>query len=611
MTALFSYNSNLFLITFSFCLLLINFPLKGQNDYVDSLKVVYQNAEEKEEQLEVLHRLIGAYFSLGPKTAMEYAHTFDSIATQLNIPEWNAKAKNNLGLSYYMAGNYDQAIEYLLQSLPIWESLKDSLYIGKVYNNIGISYRKRKKKTETTRYYHKALQYFKAIKDSTWIANMYNNLASIYIDNHELDSATHYFNGAIDIYTSQENTAGLKIIYSNIGGIYFRKKEYKTTLQYYEKALAMTKLEEDPDSYSRILSNIGHTQIQIGQFKAAKENLDSSLTIAQRIGALNREGQILENISALYEAMGAYQEALEYWRKSVIIKDSLFTQEKDSRMLEMLTKYETDKKQAENDFLLSQNQIKDLQLKNAQKQRIFFILGLLALGLVLSVIFYAFRIKQKSNKELEKKNQIISNALSEKEILLKEIHHRVKNNLQIISSLLSLQSRRVSDAATATAIMESRNRVRAMALIHQNLYREDNLTGVDASAYIAKLAENLFATYNIKADKIKFEKDIQVENVDIDTIIPFGLIINELISNALKYAFPEGNTGKIQVDLKEEKGQLSLKVWDNGIGLPEDFNAQNQKSFGYKLIKVFAKKMHAVLDIQSNEGTSVSLIAQI
>ena len=161
------------------------------------------------------------------------------------------------------------------------------------------------------------------------------------------------------------------------------------------------------------------------------------------------------------------------------------------------------------------------------------------------------------------------------------------------------------------AILESRNRVRAMALIHQNLYREENLTGVDASTYISKLAENLFETYNVTTDQIIFEKDIQAISVDIDTIIPFGLIINELISNALKYAFPEGGPGKIKVQLKEENGQLALQVEDNGVGLPKEFNIKNLNSFGFKLINVFAKKMQAALDVQSQSGTTVTLTAPI
>lgn len=598
-----------FFIPFIFFLTVGSVP--AQNSALDSLKNALTQAEEDEGKLEILHQLIGAHFSLDPGKAIDYAHTFDSIAAQLDLLEWKAKAKNNLGLSYYSAAQYNQAIEYLLQSLPLWESLEDTLYLGKVYLNIGACYQKRENQDQTIRYYKKGLQYFEAVNDSTWIANTYNNIASQYTRKNELDSAAYFYNQALQIYESANYTRGMRSLYTNLGVLYAEKEDFSTALAFHRKALAATDSIQSPERYIRVLNNIANTLMLMKNFGEAKPVLDLALRMTGESGSLERKRQTLGNLSEWHERTGRYKEALAYWRQYAQVKDSIFNQEKDATMVEMLTKYETEKKEAENEYLLSQNQIKDLQLKSAKRQRTFFLLGLLALATILGVIFYAYQTKQKSNRELAEKNDIISKALAEKEVLLKEIHHRVKNNLQVISSLLSLQSRRVEDEATATAILESRNRVRAMALIHQHLYREDNPTGVDASTYISKLVENLFDTYNVNADKIKFEKNIQPLSVDIDTIIPFGLIINELISNALKYAFPKGTSGKVRVELKEEAGKLALEVEDNGVGLPEGFNLQKLNSFGYKLIHVFSKKMQAVLDVQSQQGTRVRLVAPI
>lgn len=194
-------------------------------------------------------------------------------------------------------------------------------------------------------------------------------------------------------------------------------------------------------------------------------------------------------------------------------------------------------------------------------------------------------------------------------MLLKEIHHRVKNNLQVISSLLSLQQRQINDPKAAQAIQEGRNRVKAMALIHQNLYQDTDLVGVDASDYISKLTKNLIKNYKTEDKKIELYIDADPIKLNIDTIIPLGLVINELISNALKYAFVNKPSGAIDILLKSSSDTLTLSVIDNGKGLPEDFSVDHVSSLGFRLIKAFSNKLKADLKINSsNEGTKISLI---
>ena len=177
-------------------------------------------------------------------------------------------------------------------------------------------------------------------------------------------------------------------------------------------------------------------------------------------------------------------------------------------------------------------------------------IGLLALTLFGGVIFSFYRSKRKSEKELAQKNEIISEALAEKELLLKEIHHRVKNNLQVISSLLYLQSDYIKDEKALSAIQEGRNRVQSMAIIHQNLYQEDNLTGIQVKDYFEKLTQSLFNSYKVQADQIELQLDIEAINLDVDTVIPLGLVVNELITNSLKYAFPENQAGYLKIALR-------------------------------------------------------------
>jgi len=211
-------------------------------------------------------------------------------------------------------------------------------------------------------------------------------------------------------------------------------------------------------------------------------------------------------------------------------------------------------------------------------------------------------------KKTKHQNILISQALKEKDILLKEIHHRVKNNLQFISSLLALQSDHVQDSKALDALQEGQDRVQSMALIHQNLYQDDNLTGVDVQDYFVKLIQNLFDSYNIHPERIKLDLNIQALDLDVDSVIPIGLIVNELVSNSLKYAFPEKRQGQITVSLSEQENELVLTVEDDGIGMDENIMNNLGASFGYKLIEVFKDQLKAEMNLSSDNGTKVEMI---
>ena len=202
---------------------------------------------------------------------------------------------------------------------------------------------------------------------------------------------------------------------------------------------------------------------------------------------------------------------------------------------------------------------------------------------------------------------MIQSSLKEKDTLLREIHHRVKNNLQVISSLLSLQTYKTTDEKAIEALKEGQSRVQSMSLIHQNLYNEDNLTGIEMKPYLEKLIHNLIVTYNISIDKVDFQTQIESLNLDIDTVVPLGLIINELISNALKYAFPNESKGLIHVTLEEKDNLLILIVKDNGVGGINLNTVNSNGGFGFDMIRAFADNLDAEIDIINEGGTCVTL----
>ncbi len=211
--------------------------------------------------------------------------------------------------------------------------------------------------------------------------------------------------------------------------------------------------------------------------------------------------------------------------------------------------------------------------------------------------------------ERKEAEEMLKTSLVEKEILLREIHHRVKNNLQIISSLLNLQSRHVKDESALDMFHESRNRVRSMALIHEKLYKSDDLANVDFCEYIRNLGRHLFMSYGINSTAI--DLDVSVEDVflDINTSIPCGLIINELISNSLKHAFSGREQGKIRVVLQSERnGKYKLLVSDDGVGLPKGLDVTQTESLGLQLVTMLVEQLQGTLNLDNNEGTSFEIV---
>jgi two-component sensor histidine kinase len=200
-------------------------------------------------------------------------------------------------------------------------------------------------------------------------------------------------------------------------------------------------------------------------------------------------------------------------------------------------------------------------------------------------------------------------SLREKEVLLKEIHHRVKNNMQVIISILNLQSKHVKDKRDLEIFKDSQNRIKSMALIHDKLYRSKDLASIDFPGYIKNLASHLFNTYSVSSSAIKLVADVKDISLDINTAIPCGLIINELISNSLKYAFLDGQGGEIRIKLYANKDDtFTLIISDNGIGLPEDLVFRNTKSLALQVVVALVEQLKGTIELDRSEGTAFKIV---
>lgn len=205
-----------------------------------------------------------------------------------------------------------------------------------------------------------------------------------------------------------------------------------------------------------------------------------------------------------------------------------------------------------------------------------------------------------STKQLQ---QQIEASLKEKDVLLKEIHHRVKNNLQIIISLLNLQSGYIKDESTLKAVQDGQNRVRSMALVHEKFYQADELTEIAFGEYMEKLCQYLYQSYGDKTDRVRVLIDACDVALDMDTAMPCGLLVNEIVSNSYKYGFPGQRSGEIRIRMWREDKTVTLDITDNGIGLPEGFSVESSESLGMQLIQALTSQLDGELSIGRENGT--------
>ncbi|WP_424357411.1 histidine kinase dimerization/phosphoacceptor domain -containing protein [Methanocella sp. MCL-LM] len=216
---------------------------------------------------------------------------------------------------------------------------------------------------------------------------------------------------------------------------------------------------------------------------------------------------------------------------------------------------------------------------------------------------------QKEINEHKKDEEKIITSLKEKEVLLKEIHHRVKNNMQIISSMLGLQSTLMSNKELNDILKDSQNRIKSMALIHEKLYQSENMACISIKDYVDSLVKNLYNSYGISVDRINIEKDIDDFTFSIDTSIPLGLIINEIISNSFKHAFPDGRKGKISITIKKgENGNFRMEITDDGVGFKEDVDIKNTRTLGMNLIFALTEQINAEIKIEKENGVRYEVI---
>lgn len=471
---------------------------------------------------------------------------------------------------------------------------------------------------------------------------IYNSLAIFNIELKNFKLANDYLSKAIEMAKVMGEKATAGVLLNNQGDLLIKMGKYKEAVRVLEESEALKKASHLPqsfllstalnlataryhlsksdsilDNFNTIIKSIGKSKnkslmpevlLERGNiykdkkdYKKAIADFEQAYKLVAKSNDLELQRRISKNLYQSFYATRNYKKAVDYQNIYTILKDSIFNDNNIKNLTQMEMQYKFDKKTA-------LQKIKNQTALEHNRQIIRMLsFGLLSLFIILGLGFRLYSLKKKNNRLLEQKNGIIKRQLNDYEILLKETHHRVKNSLQLISSLLYLQSENIKDKKAADSVREGQMRVKSVALIHQKLYQKDCLTGIEISDYIKDLVLSIFQSHQIDNNRIELEMDLERMTLDIDTIIPIGIIINELVVNVIKHAFDDKNKQpKLGIQFKKKTNQLILKVIDNGKGF--DLNNLSQNSFGIKLIKSLIRKLKATFEVSNINGTTNTII---
>jgi len=546
---------------------------------------------------------------------------------------------NNLGLLYSRFGQYYKALNYHQKTLGIRKQLNDMGGMAGSYNSIAVCYEKLGDAKKSFSIQSKALSIYEEIKDIDGIALVYSNMGVVYNQQGDLEKSRYYYQRSFDLRDSVDNKRGAMHSLANLGSAYLAEKKYEKAVELFNDCLDRLKELPEPGLKGNIYLNLGnvfenqhkldsakkyyflsldqheaimlnHGSIysfinlasvhqQTGELVKARDFGEKGLRLAEEINHLDGKQKIAEQLSKVYKELGQWELASKTYELFVNTRDSLKRKENQRATIQQETQYAYHKKALKDSLEEARrgeiNQLeidkRDAKLAEGRILNIALIVGISLVVILVLVLVVSNRRKQKLNATLAKQKEEIEKQDGEKELLLKEIHHRVKNNLQIITGLLELQSIEIDDEAFTSAMLEGQNRVKSMALIHEKLYQVDELATIDMLSYIEQLSRELASAYSVKHS---LKSNIECVNIqlDIDTAIPVGLILNELITNSWKYAFKERVEGELNVKiLKTDDNTYKLTYSDDGPGLPDDLDLKSAKTLGMRLIKRLTQQL--------------------
>lgn len=517
-----------------------------------------------------------------------------------------------LGRLYYTQGDYKTAINYQLKALQIaTASNADNVrLICQINNNLGYDFMKLGENKKAINYFSRALEIAKSEKDNATIYLLAGNIVDVYLRMKQPQKAKAFLTQVTlkFTYPSGKLYEGGDEVSQTYLKIYLALKQYDMAKRYCDELIRQTNnpnlnLYARTSYYELIIKYYTAT----AGFAEALKYLKLNQSLLKKIGNDNDLGTNETLWFGLDTSRRQYQSAIYHLILANTIKDSIFNSTKSKQIEQLQIEYETRQKEVQIALLNQKSKFEQDNLKQANEVKNLTIGAIFLLLVIAGLLFRQNVHKQKNNEVISSKNVLLEDLLLQKEWLLKEVHHRVKNNLQIVMSILNTQSAYLQNDVALEAIRGSQHRVNAIALLHQKLYSSTTSALVSMPAYIGELIDYLSDSFGTSFRHIKIRQVLNPLNLDPALAVPIGLILNEAITNAIKYAF-DHNGGEIVVSLFTWNNDYAvLKVSDDGRGLPPDFDFNEANSLGMEMMKALGKQLKGKFTVENAQGVTLMI----
>lgn len=603
--------------------------LFSQNTPLDSLEQRFAIESSDVQKLELISQMTNLAFGIDFKSALVYANRGVALAEKTGNKDWQPKfyemkgrmhanlahldsamwcfdkamagygAVNNkkgeattyfkIAWVHKRRGEYAKAMEADLLALRRLEALGDQEKIADALSRVSNDLSQQGRHTEALDYALKAVDICQKNNFQQELPHALNYVGDVYIAMGENAQALEYYDQALTLMQAKSAPlSNLADIFNSRGNALKRLGRYAEALEDYKVCLANSEKANYPGGIAAATANLGEVNLLMGNYQAALSYQLKTIELQESSGDVDNLTENYGHASTIYERLGDYKLALLYQKKARQMRDSTASLKSDAAISELRTQYETEKKEA---TIASQNE-------QIAQQRLVQWLGFGVAILLAGLLFFGYR----SYRARTKANQLLAAKNAENELLLKEIHHRVKNNLEIVSSLLALQSAQIEDQGIKDAMQEGQNRVQSIGIVHQKLYQRDNLAAIEMKDYFLNLSESVLDSFGVE-DRVSIECAMEQLDVDIDTAVPLGLIVNELLTNTLKYAFPDGRKGKVRIKLEKNAiGNLHLEVTDDGVGKSGQTHGTG---FGGQLVALLTRQLSGSMREEVKNGTTI------
>ena len=578
------------------------------------------------------------YYQAYYDSAIFYFQKSVSIYEKLKDKIGLAVTLRDISLMYHRKGDYKKTVEYILKGEEVNPELEepievadfagmgnffsDSLYYrekisdnlvalnaqlkenkleaaSNTYLNLALASNQLKQYLTAARYYVKGF----TLREKLGLLPQWDFAGVNYRNANMKDSCLYYHHKA-KLGFRRDTQLNILYSYELLGEAHFHFNQFDSALHNYSIAMRMNVRCNNRISVAGLHRRLADTYIKMGRFSEAEEQIQEGILLAKNVSMGHRRN-LYKSATELYSATGDFKKAFSFQSQYTSLADSLARMETALNLTRLLAQYKTSKKERELELLKTASEKKELVLENKN-----VVIQSLAIVTLTSIVFIAVFARQRS--KIKKKNLALDISNKEQLVLMQEVHHRVKNNLQLIASLISLQSTQIANTEVARELEKTRSRIMSIALIHQKLYQHENMSSVDLQSFLSSLIENILATL---PQEMKIEKLVEINliRVEIETAISIGLMVNELVTNSIKHGLSGIIAPQLSVQLTHADNKIILTVEDNGSGRAPGSAPEFESGFGLHLIEILLKRLSGTMhtDFKNGSRTRIEIADQM